>query len=83
MVDLPTLFYGLGIVFFMTCFVILIVVIVGAYGIYSKISKARQQLPIKILTYFRDNNSAQLKTMGVALVGVILAFLRGRVQKKT
>lgn len=82
MIDLATVFYTLGIIFFVVCFILLIGVVGITYTMYSKATKFREQIPMKVLSFFRENNASQLKALGVALVGFVLAFLRGRVQKK-
>jgi hypothetical protein len=82
MIDLASIFYSLGIVFFVTCFVLLVVAVAVIHGLYTKATKLRDQLPMKVVSYFRDNNATQLKALGVAIVGFVLAFLRGRMSKK-
>ena len=85
MVDLANLFYLLGIIFFLTCFLFLVMGIAFLFGLYSKVSKLRTEFPMKVISYLKDNNTTQLKAFGIAIVGYILSFLRGKVQasKKT
>ncbi len=82
MTDLASVFYLLGIVFFVTCFLILIMGVVAVVSLMHKLSKMRSELPMKVVSYLRDNNSTQLRAFGIALVGYLLSFLRGKVQSK-
>jgi hypothetical protein len=85
MVDLANVFYVLGIVFFLTCFLFLVLAIGFIVSLYSRMSKLRTEFPMKVISYLKDNNTTQLKAFAIALVGYILSFLRGKVQasKKT
>lgn len=85
MVDLANVFYVLGIVFFLTCFLFLVLAIGFIVSLYSRLSKLRTEFPMKVISYLKDNNTTQLKAFAIALVGYILSFLRGKVQasKKT
>lgn len=80
--DLASVFYILGIVFFITCFLVLLLIVVTLVGIVHKVSRVRNELPVKVISYLRDNNSTQLRAFGIAIVGYILSFLRGKVQSK-
>jgi hypothetical protein len=85
MVDLANVFYVLGIIFFLTCLTFVILGIAFIVNLNSRISKLRSELPMKVVSYLKDNNKIQMKAFGIALVGFILSLLRGRVQagKKT
>lgn len=78
--DLASLFYILGIVFFFTFFVILVVLLFTILRIYGKVNKFRSQLPTKVISYLQQNNSAQLKALGISIVGYILNFFKGKMQ---
>jgi len=80
MVDLANVFYVLGIIFFLTCFLFLVLAIGFIVSLYSRLSKLRTEFPMKVISYLKDNNTTQLKAFAIALVGYILAFLRGKVQ---
>ncbi len=85
MVDLANVFYVLGIIFFLTCLTFVILGIAFIVNLNSRISKLRTEFPMKVISYLKDNNTTQLKAFGIAIVGYILSFLRGKVQasKKT
>ncbi len=85
MVDLANVFYVLGIIFFLTCLIFVILGIAFIINLNSRISKLRTEFPMKVISYLKENNTTQLKAFGIAIVGYILSFLRGRVQagKKT
>lgn len=80
MVDLANVFYVLGIIFFFTCLTFVILGIAFIVNLNSRISKLRSELPMKVVSYLKDNNKIQMKAFGIALVGFILSLLRGRVQ---
>ena len=82
MLDLANVFYLLGILFFLTCFLLLVIGIAMVVGLYQRVKKIRSEVPMKMFTFLRNNNTTQLKAFGIALVGYILAFLRGKVQEK-
>lgn len=82
MLDLANVFYLLGILFFLTCFLLLVIGIAMVVGLYQRVKKIRSEVPMKMITFLRNNNTTQLKAFGIALVGYILAFLRGKVQEK-
>ena len=85
MVDFANVFYVLGIIFFLTCLTFVILGIAFIVNLNSRISKLRTEFPMKVISYLKDNNTTQLKAFGIAIVGYILSFLRGKVQasKKT
>jgi hypothetical protein len=85
MVDLANVFYVLGIIFFLTCLTFVILGIAFIVNLNSRISKLRMEFPMKVISYLKENNTTQLKAIGIAIVGYILSFLRGKVQagKKT
>lgn len=85
MVDLANVFYVLGIIFFLTCLIFVILGIAFIVNLNSRISKLRTEFPMKVISYLKENNTSQLKAFGIAIVGYILSFLRSRVQagKKT
>lgn len=82
MVDLANVFYVLGILFFLTCFLLLVIAVGMLASLYHRVTKMRSEMPMKVISYLRGNNTAQLKAFGIAIVGYILAFLRGKVQEK-
>lgn len=85
MIDLATVFYVLGIIFFVTCFIFVILIIGFLASLYSRITKLRTEFPMKVISYLKDNNTSQLKAFAIALVGYVIAFLRGKMEdrKKT
>lgn len=82
MIDLANVFYVLGILFFLTCFLLLIVGVAMLVSLYHRVTKMRSEMPMKVISFLRNNNTTQLKAFGIAIVGYILAFLRGKVQDK-
>ncbi|MBP6994342.1 hypothetical protein KBB12_03805 [Candidatus Woesebacteria bacterium] len=82
MIDLANVFYVLGIIFFLTCFIFVVLAIGFIVSLYSRINKIKTEFPVKVISYLKSNNTTQLKALGVAIVGYILSFLRGKVQER-
>lgn len=80
--DLASVFYILGILFFVTCFFLLFAVVASILTAVHKVNKLKGELPVKVVSFLKDNNSTQLRAFGIALVGYVLSFLRGKVQSR-
>lgn len=80
MLDLANIFYVLGIIFFLTCLIFIVLAIACIVSLYSRVTRLRNELPMKVVSYLKDNNKIHMKALGIALVGFILSLLRGRAQ---
>lgn len=82
MIDLANVFYVLGIIFFLTCFIFVVLAIGFIVSLYTRINKLKTEFPVKVVSYLKSSNTMQLKAFGIAIVGYILAFLRGKLKEK-
>jgi len=80
--DLQTAFYILGISFFVSCFIVLIAMVVMIFTLYRRFKSMRESIPSGFISYLQGHNSASIKALGISLVGICLSYLKSRFQKR-
>lgn len=81
--DLASIFYILGIAFFISAFILMIVGGVAAYQVYHKIETFKKQAPMQVVSYLQDHNSAGMKALGISLVGFFMNMIKSRLNKRS
>ncbi|MEI6327449.1 MAG: hypothetical protein WCO78_05025 [Candidatus Roizmanbacteria bacterium] len=81
--DLASIYYLLGIVFFITVFIMMIVGAVMAYQTYHKIETFKKQAPMQVVSYLQDHNSEGMKALGITLVGFVMNMIKNKLRNKS
>ncbi|MFO0704092.1 MAG: hypothetical protein U0525_05220 [Patescibacteria group bacterium] len=80
--DLASIFYILGIIFFVSTFLLFVGIAIFVYRLYTKVTNLKKEAPAKVIGFLQSQNSAGMKAVGVALVGFLLSALKNKISRK-
>ena len=80
--DLASIFYLLGIIFFVSVFLLIIGVIIFVWRLYVGVTNLKKEMPTKVISFLQSQNSAGLKALAVAAVGFLLTAMRNKMSRK-
>ncbi len=80
--DIATIFYVLGIIFFVTFILLFAGIGIFLYRLYAQIMHLKQQAPEKFMSFLRGQNSAGIKALGVSIVGLAIAAIKNKLTSR-
>jgi hypothetical protein len=80
--DIASIFYSLGIIFFASFFLLILGLIIFIWRLYTGITGFKKSLPTKMMGFLQSQNSAGLKALAIAFVGFLLSALKNKVSGK-
>jgi hypothetical protein len=80
--DIQSIFYVLGIIFFVSFLLLLVGVLVVGFFIYHKVKIIRSQVPTKVVSFLQGKNNEGTKALGIALVGLVISLLRRKFRNR-
>ena len=81
--ELASVFYILGIAFFLSAFFVMIAAIIAGIVMYQKLQHLKEQAPFKVVQYLQQQNTTGLKALAVSLIGMGISQLTQRIKKKS
>lgn len=80
--DLASVFYSLGIIFFVSVLLLMVGLVIFAWRLYTGVTNLKKEMPGKVIGFLQSQNSAGIKAVAVAFVGFLLASLKNKVSGK-
>jgi len=80
--DLASIFYLLGIIFFVSVFLLIIGIAIFIWRLYTSVANLKKEMPGKVIGFLQSQNSAGLKALAVAAVGFLLTSLKNKMNRK-